>query len=169
LGTYPGQTCPGYRLGGDLARFQPAVLQRLLAGTGCSHTRHSPVFTAIEHGQTWLIDTFGDRTPVTDDGTGWSRVAHPALPWTAAPITHAGPEPVFEPHGPDGDRIRCSVCGAVEEIAYRELLWPSGARVDVTRTCSVCRSSEGPEPVLDWHRQPWPPAPEHTHTQESQR
>ncbi|MEV0133676.1 hypothetical protein AB0H83_35090 [Dactylosporangium sp. NPDC050688] len=182
LGSYPGQTCPGYRLGGDLARFRLDVLQRMLADTGCSHIRHSPVFVTTDGGRTWLVDEFGDRAPVTDDGDGWWRVAHPALHWAAAPITlitlnaAAGPEPapVFEPCGPGGDLVRCRVCGAVEEIAYRELPWPSGTGVDTTRTCTICGSWEGSDPILGWHRNPWPPPPEHTstvhnHTEEPRR
>ncbi|GAB3852321.1 hypothetical protein ACFPIJ_42190 [Dactylosporangium cerinum] len=162
LSTYPGQTCPGYRLhGGAPARFATDVLRRIIADTSCSHTTGCPVFTVVEDGVTWLVDEIGDRTPATAADDGWCCVAHPALPWTATAVPDPEPDAVFG-YGPDGSSEQCGVCGAVNETSYHELPSMAGYDLDTVLTCTICGSADVTDPIFGARPRPkpWPPQPE---------
>jgi hypothetical protein len=163
LGMYLGQTCAGYRRhGGVLARFQPTVVQRLVADTRCSHSTVSGFFVAEEDEHRWLVDDIGDRAELRADADGWCQIAHPALAWTAIRIVaDARPEPVFgwDEHP---DMERCRVCGAINEIDYQEMPSMAGYGVDTASTCTICGSSDVGDPMFGSHAhpKPWPPQPE---------
>ena len=163
LGTYPGQTCAGYRRHGSvLARFQPKVVQRLVADTRCSHSTTDGFFVAEEDDRLWLVDDVGERAELRADADGWCRIAHPGLAWTAAPIP-ADPDPdaVFG-YADHPDLDRCRVCGAINEIDYQELPSMVGYGFDTSSTCTICGSSDGTDPMFGSHPypKPWPPQPE---------
>jgi hypothetical protein len=163
LGTYPGQTCTGYRRhSGVLARFQPTVVQRLVADTRCSHSTVDGFFVAEEGDRVWLVDDLGDRAELRTDADGWYRIAHPALAWTATPIL-ADPEPdaVFG-YADHPDLDRCRVCGAINEIDYREMPSMVGYGFDTASICAICGSSDSADPMFGLHPnpKPWPPQPE---------
>lgn len=166
LGTYPGQTCAGYRRhGGALARFQPTVVERLVADTRCSHRTVSgfSVFSvAEEDDRVWLVDDLGDRAELRTDADGWCRIAHPALAWTATRIiAGAEPEPVFG-WADHPDLEQCRVCGAINEIDYQELPSMVGYGFDTASKCTICGSWDGADPMCGSrpHPKPWPPQPE---------
>ncbi|MFG2043946.1 hypothetical protein [Dactylosporangium sp. NPDC048998] len=174
LGTYPGQTCPGYRQHGSiLAWVLPSVLVRLIADTRCSHTTVSGFFVAEDNGRIWLVDDLGERTELITDPDGLCRVTHPTLAWTAAPIVSTDDEAdaVFgwDPTQPELDQ--CYICGAVDETVRRELPSMAGYGTDTTTTCTICGSWEGTDPIFGWrpHPKPWPPQPAGPAGEPSQR
>ncbi|MER7276633.1 hypothetical protein ABT369_19535 [Dactylosporangium sp. NPDC000244] len=163
LGSYPGQTCPGYREhGGVVARFLPAVVTRLIADIRGSHTTTG---FSVETGSagTWLVGALGDRTELRTGAAGWCRVSHPELTWTAEPlpVRATEPEAVFGSGGPHGNLDRCRICGAVDETRSSEHPPTAVYRYDRTTRCTVCGSWEGSHLDLGWqsHPRPWPPQP----------
>jgi hypothetical protein len=70
-------------------------------------------------------------------------------------------EPVFERSGPDGDSMRCQVCGAVDEVVQHEVPSMAGYGEDTSIRCTRCGSHETTDPIFGWQPQPavWPRMP----------
>ena len=68
-------------------------------------------------------------------------------------------EPIFIPTGPDGEALRCRVCGAVDEVTRDEMPSMAGYGTDTYAQCTRCGSVELSDPIFGWRAKPatWPP------------
>ncbi|OKI45741.1 hypothetical protein A6A27_37880 [Micromonospora sp. CB01531] len=68
---------------------------------------------------------------------------------------------MFSVRGPDGESIRCQVCGAVDEITSDEMPSMAGYGQDTYTKCTRCGSVETTDPIFGWRAKPatWPPTP----------
>jgi len=167
LGPYPARVARGYlHAGAAIAWFDLHTCGRLADDTQtvAGGPDGLPVVRVV--GDTVWLDpapaTAGQASiPVAREPGGWYRITHPALRWTAHPSDDldAQDAPLFETWGPDGTSLRCTVCGAVDDIDHQELPSMAGYGYDTCTTCTLCGSAEISDPIfgLRVHRAAWPP------------
>ncbi|MGS2619305.1 hypothetical protein ACVCAH_32995 [Micromonospora sp. LZ34] len=61
---------------------------------------------------------------------------------------HEEQEPIFETFGPEGESMRCRICGAVDEVFQDEAPSMAGYGGDTYARCIRCGSVETTDPIF---------------------